>query len=256
MVRAVRREVDPKTQTRRVAKFVALEQGLNFGFTGLRAAQDRPGGWTLQSRDGATNLNDRTEVLRCPYGQPGDRLWGRETFYAFGRWVTQFNAKKGRDEWHFIDMTLETGHAYCYAADGGQPAMLAGKRDVGITPKWWKRPAIFMPRAASRILQEVTEVRVERLQSISEEDAIAEGIPEDGTPCPRCHFSGWVMQGGDPVECDAAGCGDGAVDEYRTLWESINGAGSWNANPWVWAVSLKDVSALAAIPPSVVRDKD
>jgi hypothetical protein len=70
--------------------------------------------------------------------------------YAFGRWETRFSQKKGRDEWHFVDMTLECGHSYCYDADQSNPVPMRGRRDAGVTPGWWKRPAIFMPRAASR----------------------------------------------------------------------------------------------------------
>jgi hypothetical protein len=159
--------------------------------------------------------------IRCPHGTTGTKLWVRETFFAFGRWETRFSEKKGRDEWHFVDMTLESGHAYSYAADGGQPVPMRGKRDAGVTPGWWKRPAIFMPRAASRITLEITEVRVERLQAISEEDLAAEGIQElidagvdhDGTP----------------------------LDTYRVLWEGLNGRGSWDANPHVWCISFKRV---------------
>jgi len=171
--------------------------------------------------------------LLCPYGQPGDRLWVKETFYAFGRWETRFSAKKGRDEWHFIDMTLECGHAYHYDAED-PVKVLGAKGRGGVTPMWWKRPAIFMPRAASRILLEVTDVRVERLQDISEADAIAEGI----IPHVR---GGWHWHPHDPANLDdwhQFGFKT-ARYAYESLWESINGAGSWDANPWVWTITFR-----------------
>lgn len=187
----------------------------------------------------------------CPYGQVGDRLNVRETFFAWGRWETRFSAKKGRDEWHFVDMTLEAGKSYAYAADG-LPAGYAkhhGGRG-GITPTWWKRPAIFMPRAACRITLEVTDVRVERLQDISEADAQAEGI--ERLPAP-------VIDGGwsGPNRFTLKGMGAGAcaglvswnaptaTELYQRLWTEINGPESWDANPWVWAVSFRRVEAAA-----------
>lgn len=164
---------------------------------------------------------------RSPYGQPGDRLWVRETYYAWGRWETRFSAKKGRDEWHFVDMTLESGKAYLHPATDPQPQPMGGKRHKGgVTPTWWKRPAIFMPRAASRITLEVTEVRVERLQDISEADAQAEG----------CALECMTPTGDDS---GSAIYGPGG---YLALWDSINGPGSWEANPWVWAVSFKRIT--------------
>jgi hypothetical protein len=127
----------------------------------------------------------------------------RETFFAYGFWEKRFSGKKSRDEWHFVDMTQETGRTYCHAADGGAPLPLRGARDDNMTPGWWKRPAIFMPRAASRLTLEVTEVRVERLQDISRGDAMAEG----------CLFPN-MAHGDDPRQW------------YEQLWESINGAGT------------------------------
>ena len=109
-----------------------------------------------------------------PYGQQGDILWVRETFYAFGRWVTRYSEKKRRDEWHFIDMTAQCGRAYQYEADSPDVPLATGRG--GALPGWHKRPAIFMPRAASRILLEIVSVRVERLNGISETDARAEGV--------------------------------------------------------------------------------
>jgi hypothetical protein len=212
-----------KTQTRRVAKFVPLEEGLNFAFTGLRAAQDRPGLWTLQSRDGSTNLNDRTKPLRCPYGQPGERLWVRETFFAFGRWETRFSEKKGRDEWHFIDMTVECGNWYFYDATSKPERVANFRRGSGVTLMWWKRPAIFMPRWASRILLGVTEVRVQRLQEISAVDSLAEGSPREA----GCNPQVW----------------------YRGLWDTINAdnpIARWDANPWIWAISFRRIEPVEA----------
>ena len=143
------------------------------------------------------------EDSRSPYGRPGDRLWVRETFFAYGRWDKRYNEKEQRDEWRFADMTRESGSSYRYAADN--PGLPMEKRRSA-TPGWYTRPALFMPCAASRILLEVVSVRVEHLQAISEHDAIAEG-----------------------VECVAGN----PVDSYRSLWERINGTGSWSANPWI-----------------------
>jgi hypothetical protein len=208
-----------KTQTRRVVKPQpeAEHGGEPYWFVGgYRAWRAR--GCTDPIRSGSHN------EIACPYGKPGDRLWVRETFYAFGRWETRFSAKKGRDEWHFVDMTLESGKAYLYPASDSQPQPMGGKRHKGgVTPTWWKRPAIFMPSTASRITLEITEVRVERLKDISEDDALAEG----------CSSTAIVHEDGEDYT------GHYASEEYQDLWESINGPGSWDANPWVWAVSFK-----------------
>ncbi|NWF45424.1 hypothetical protein F3K02_09210 [Hydrogenophaga sp. D2P1] len=171
-------------------------------------------------------LREPDNAIRCPYGQPGDHLWVRETFFAWGRWETRFSAKKGRDEWHFIDMTLECGQSYLYAADGVSDTKAFIKRRGGVEPMYWKRPAIFMPRAACRITLELTGVRVDRLQDISEADAKAEGIHQQPT-------TGWFSVPG------ISGAGTTARAAYALLWNSINGAGSWDSNPWVWCVEFK-----------------
>lgn len=151
----------------------------------------------------------------CPYGQPGDRLWVRETWAR-----NQVMPIEHRAPGEFI-----------YGAELNE----SGLRRYAAT---WK-PSIHMPRAACRLVLEITGVRVERLHQISEADAIAEGIPEESAPCERCGDCGWLCIGGEPQECDAPGCGDGAIDGYRALWEQINGAGSWAANPWVWVVEFR-----------------
>lgn len=209
MSAALRREVDPKTQTRRVCRLA------------VRAGMPQP---ELES------------LLRCcPYGVPGDLLWVRETFFAFGRWVTRFNAKKGRDEWCFVDMTLETGRAYLFdPPDGWKRHQRAAG---GATPSWWKRPSIFMPRVAARIVLEVTAVRVERLQDISEADSIAEGVEPIVSANGGCRR--W-MHYAVPNE-GYSSAWKFAFNSYASLWETINGPGSWDANPLVWVVEFRRV---------------
>lgn len=218
MVRAIL--AGTKTQTRRPVKPQPFEGG-------------RPEHWSI------------SEFPQfCPYGQPGDHLWVRETFFAWGRWETRFSAKKGRDEWHFIDMTLECGRTYLYAAEEHpQPQPMGGKpHRGGVTPKWWKRPAIFMPLAACRITPELTGVRVERLQEISESDAIAEGIERDQRldPAGTCH---WRVYGKERTGTNSP------ERSYQTLWESINSPESWAANPWVWVVEFSAIESLKGKTP-------
>lgn len=230
---------ESKTQTRRVMKPQPPQHTVAVG-----RWQDPPGydsAWWAYVREGAIEQDHpfggaeiHGEPWRCPYGQPGDRLWVRETFFAWGRWETRFNAKKGRDEWHFVDMTLECGQSYLYAADRVRDTMAFIKRRGGVEPMYWKRPAIFMPRAASRITLEVASVRVERLQDISEADAMAEGTP--------CYVCGGPMNGLSEDDCHCFH-NKAKPSDYRALWESINGEGSWSLNPWVWVVEFKRVAA-------------
>ena len=143
--------------------------------------------------------------VHCHYGQPGGRLWVREA------WRTTGDGGRCND---MPPRELQP-HPIWYEAAGKAPAdECVGKY----------RPPMFMPRWASRILLEITEVRVERLQDISEADALAEGSRS------------WANEQDTPVK-------DIPVGEtrliYRQLWEQINGAGSWDINPWVWVVSFR-----------------
>ena len=164
----------------------------------------------------------------CPHGQPGDHLWVRETFVAFGRWETRFSDKKKRDEWHFVDMTLELGLQYRF--DG---AALSKKRYAGAMPTWCIRPSIFMPRTASRILLEVVSVRVERLQDISDADIVAEGIDMEALAESQDRYD---------IVCKGSDASGRATERsaWRDLWESTGG--DWDANPWCWAITFKRVA--------------
>ena len=163
----------------------------------------------------------------CPYGQPGDRLWVRETFFAYGRWETRYSEKKNRDEWHFVDMTAQCDRVYQYDADNPDVPLAKGR---GVTPGWWKRPAIFMPRAACRIQLEIVSVRVERLNDCSAVDATAEGVMPDEVR----QISVFGASADERAEIYRRA----AVAPYERLWESINGADSWAANPWVWVIDF------------------
>lgn len=164
-----------------------------------------------QNREWETAL----DWLLCPYGQPGDQLWVRETWndgYAFE--VTEGSHRVVRD-------------AVYYRADCRPDGLFAAR-------PW--RPAIHMPRRASRIQLEVSDVRVQRLQDISEEDAKAEGIHKPvGSQFWHSNDLAHLWDGGGGLS------GETPQHAYRNLWERINGDRSWDANPWVWAVSFKRV---------------
>lgn len=151
------------------------------------------------------------EMTRCPYGQPGGVLWVRET-------------------WRHIE-----GGAVYDAAGGVMDAFDSEtiyRADKPHAHGPWK-PAIHMPRWASRITLEVTGVRVERLQDISEDDCLAEGIANVVREnLPRIQQCGEY----DAIDVDP-------VAEYQSLWESINGPGSWDTNPWVWVIEFKRTEA-------------
>jgi hypothetical protein len=182
-----------KTQTRRIVKPVGNDDGF--------VLQDYGDGWwPYRSDDGESPFKEEDEIPHaCPYGAPGDRLWVRET------WKPSHEAE---------------GRAFYRASWGNYEN---GDR--------W-RPSIHMPRAASRITLEIVVVRVERLQDISEADAIAEGVIEHQTLDGRraCNIDGGPM-----MAC-------GPIPAYRALWEQINGAGSWDENPWVWVVEFRRVT--------------
>lgn len=204
-----------KTQTRRVVKWKPRE-GANLDFSGLQVGHYCTGmpssGFVLRSQ-GGNGWNDRTFPIHCPYGQPGDRLWVRETFAHVP--IREDDGGQG------------DRMGYIYRADG-ESAFDAIPDEWDFTGPW--KPSIFMPRSASRITLEVTGVRVERLQDISEEDAIEEGVER------AC--AGWKHYF---FLDDPSAAWEFARNSYASLWESINGPNSWEANPWIWVVEFKRV---------------
>lgn len=193
---------DTKTQTRRIFK-------------------PRRNGALWPNRN---DLPGMGQILReCPYGQTGDLLWVRETWLPDppddGTWCyTAWAGCKGSTLADIPERFRTPEHCLYRASWSGG----------GLT---WT-PSIHMPLWASRILLEITGVRVERLQEISEADAVAEGIQYD------------PGEGGAFYVEGLSGCAsDSAADSYRKLWESINGPESWASNPWVWVIDFKRLGA-------------
>ena len=155
----------------------------------------------------------------CPYGKPGDRLWVRETFQG-----PLFDAER-MDEFRRDSSKFETPEFCVFAADGGGPPEFQDADD-NLFCRW--RPSIHMPRWASRIQLEIVAVRVERLNACSDVDAVAEGIGLN----PSAIGMKLTNPPGESM----------AIAMYRALWDSINGAGSWATNPWVWVVEFKRVT--------------
>lgn len=234
MVRATLDDI--KTQTRRIVKLPhqnPLGQWEPMQIGGPDGGR-LSNGATIPLQGGIWHTRTGDSLI-CPHGQPGDRLYVRETYYAFGRWETRFSAKKKRDEWHFVDMTRDTDRLYQFGTESIEPCLRT--RDQEILPTWWKRPSIFMLREASRILLEIVSVQVERLQDISEQDAIAEGI----IPHVRGGWHWHPHDPSDPEDWHQFGYKT-AQYAYESLWQSITGPGSWDANPWVWVVEFRRIT--------------
>lgn len=167
-----------------------------------RIIKPQPDGKIFHKYDGCWNSAHFEGEWICPYGVVGDRLWIREAFAWPGEEVLIYRGNPG-------DMDV-VRHWMA--------------RENGPKVKW--TPAIHMPRWACRTVLELTEVRVERLQDCSTEDAISEGAET---------FEG---------ECELRDKRlTKAQLQFAALWESINGPGSWGLNPWVWVLTFKKVES-------------
>lgn len=242
----VRRILDgSKTQTRReikgtfdIASFPTWPCGggpTALGGHGPHEPPRLPGGFHYHDANGF-NWGE----LSCRHGNVGDRLWVRETFYCDDYRYPDGPVKEMRDL-----LEYRADHD-CRNWEAGCPCSCDGARRRSA----W-RPSIHMPRWASRIDLEITGVRVERLQDISEEDARAEGCK------PSMHQETWTAydtatEGYPTFYADPTGREglenvrhhperemSSARDAFRTLWLSINGLESWDANPWTWVLNFK-----------------
>ena len=195
-----------KTQTRRLVKFPGKKDSKHqlLMHNDMQTVYPMPRfGFVFWSGDPGREFSDlayrdSVDGLRCPYGQPGDRLWVRETW--------------------------QKHNGLIYAADYSREL----KKNSII--KW--RPSIFMPRWASRITLEVVSVRVERVQDISLDDCLSEGIDDKVLAYPGVDRLTLRIMATDQLR-----------HRFGILWDKINAARGfgWDANPWVWAVEFKKV---------------
>jgi len=191
-----------KSQTRRLVKPVGRDEGF------VLVEHDGGAWWPHRSDDGESMFvtlkgSSHDIPIGCPYGTPGDRLWVRETLRTHGC----FGFPLGKCP----QVKPIQGRIWSYAADN--------------IPDWTGgRPSIHMPRWACRLVLEVTAVRVERLQTISADDAIAEGIVKRA----RSAAFPWHVY---------------AAEDYAILWDDINvKRAPWASNPLVWVIEFKRIS--------------
>ena len=164
--------------------------------------------------DENAQATDGQHRWRCPYGPAGDRLWVKETFWAYGEWIRTFDDQRQRYTWTFVDLTTSSGKRYAYDADGWEgPAPQRAADHMA----WWRRPALFMPRHASRLTLERTSTDLGRACELSTTDIRAEGLGVDG----------------------ASSYEDDLQAAWRALWTDINGYANWQANPWVWVIGFR-----------------
>ncbi|HBW8420472.1 TPA: hypothetical protein ACHTED_002890 [Klebsiella pneumoniae] len=206
-----------KTQTRRPVKFPVHDKNLGCELSGNELSGELSAG----------------NYLNSAFGKPGDRIWVREAY--------RFPAS--------LDDVSPTGVGEMAVATGyRKPWAPTFYEFTGTFSDGWKgfetppkvsdagklRPSIHMPRWASRILLEITDVRVERLNSIHDVDAMREGI-QNLTTCSHADFGiPGVVNAQHPVRA------------FQLLWESIYGYESWNSNPWVWVIKFKRIEELTA----------
>ena len=215
MVRAILG--DMKTQTRREVNPQPTCERLRYGCVGGQ-------GFGFIS-DTDTVAGGDSKVFKCPHGEIGDRLWVRENGWERPERTPKM-MREGADTWE----------AFYYDADGLTDCDSEDFKRWGFK----RRPSIHMPRWASRITLEITGVRVERLNEISEEDAIAEGIESFEFNVPPEPPGQTVIRYGMLKYFPQTE--ETAAKAFSLLWASINGPDSWAANPWVWVIEFKRVT--------------
>jgi len=201
-----------KTVTRRIVKPQPPAGHVLVGRTISSTCVADEGKWVWSGGDKAVELIEPHRV-GCPYGQPGDRLWVRETHMRVPHPSEMGLTREMLP--HTWDACCEVAGTFLYRADPCSDLVADGRH--------WT-PSIHMPRATSRITLEVTGVRVERLQDITPAQCVAEGALS------------WAAEQDSPLRDLPA---EGARIAFAGLWSATGG--DWDANPWVWAVEFKRI---------------
>lgn len=204
-----------KTQTRRITRVQPDSAEFESRFIIDSTKRSEIGKWCWAEPGVFVNPR-RSALFPCPFGEIGDCLWVRETFRVHSRATDVATLLyKASEQQSWTQQTHRVPIEKCH-----KPA---------VVDKW--TPSIHMPRWASRIALEITGVRVERLNSINEHDAAAEGVPPAGDLLPD-YPGTYLTPKGDFATAEVA---------FQRLWQSIYGEDSWQANPWVWVIEFKRV---------------
>ena len=225
------KEIPILFSTPMVQAILAGRKSITRRTNGLDFVNESPETWSCEKEEREVAFfffnkqeEDYMVEIKCPYGQPGDVLWVRETFMRMPR-EGFFNYKAHHPIFKYADDKIQL------------------LKDFGL--KW--KPSIHMPKEAARIWLRVKNVRVERLQNISNEDAISEGVMGLGGTFIREHFKKyaeyydeWEKNG--KLNNERPPLGPHPIEKFAALWQSINGRESWDANPWVWVVEFEVLS--------------
>jgi len=192
-----------KTMTRRILK-VQPKDNQDWKLSTMMSSSSREDKkhegklhWVVYNNKFSIKEYDERYFL-CPFGKVGDQLWVRECF-----------------QYKLNDKTM-----VAYRADVHESAA---------TVISWK-PSIFMPKAAARIWLEITNIKVERLNEITEEDALCEGVEFDDENKFWFDYSNPLSECYNPIQ------------SFETLWMKINGEDAWDLNPWVWVIEFKRIN--------------
>jgi hypothetical protein len=215
----MQKEIPIPFSTPMVQAIIELRKTMTRRLRGLKNVNNNPDDWIFSHFE--TNLKGGLnavfkhkddllhESIPCPFGKPDDLLWVRES------WM------------------LTSGGCYWYKASFNKSFDF---KNAGLKVK----PSIHMPKVAARIWLEVTDIRVERLHNITEEDAMAEGVErwvEERLKSKPTHYKVYHHEPGDDSTYSTT-----AKMSFETLWQSLNGVESWTSNPWVWVVSFEVLS--------------
>lgn len=220
MVQAI--QENRKTKTRKTKGLENVTS--NWAFIEMDESSDNSYARFYDSFFNDENNNPTDEsykTIKCPYGKPGDVIWVRETFL----WVMLDHA-------HDLLVGSMDRNQYAYKASIHNDWIDYAKEKYNY--KW--KPNIHMPKAAARYFLKIKSITVERLQDITEADAIAEGVGIKIFPGGAFYetYSSDINFQGIYDE-------DTAKDSFRTLWQSINGEESWKANPFVWVIEFERI---------------
>jgi len=210
-----------KTETRRIVKYN------KFGANSVRMWQALDNTKTIGA--GIDYIDGTSKFIPYKYGKQGDVIWIKESYFAYGYWTRNGLTKTGKVKVKFVDCTECSSYKYRYS--NNPPAeVLKRKNGFGIIG-YYKRNSLFMPKQASRTFLQIIDVSLEKLDEITAEAAINEGII----------FYPNTESYHDYLETNADSLKNPKLS-FMTLWESINGLGSWNENPLVFVTKFKKIT--------------